>query len=888
MWFTNVGMAKLGVNEAIEQIFESKNCEAASMRKGSGYLVVIALLTMLLAPIAASEGRAAPTCQAYGINSIPSIIDVVDGSCVIVELGQLESGSVHEFEFIVVDDALDILFFDENSIQGYQLGQSYRASFDQTTSTESANGSLEFHWQVPASISPKEWFIVLDNLAHDGDGGQGDQGGTTSKVGLEWQMSSDSYWAPFHTLVKVNPDDFHVLLTPNDAQFDAGTVVVISMWGLEGVGDLFIQTTSMHSTYTNGEVGVQYVTGGAIQGVDNTASLTYVIPSDLDGQGLYFILDNSDTPLGGGDGSTLLRSTVRIELSPPLSPVMDVSSTLASTDEQIDFSAQNTPNALGQIESYSWDFDHLTDTNGDGNFTNDVNAVGLNAQTSWSTPGTKVVTLTALSVDGRSTSVSANISVQDNEAPNAIIASSAVWVNTAFNQLWGQSAIYSCLESSDNIGISTCEWNLDGESLDENVSLTLSWTSIGTHTLQLIVYDDAMNQDNASITINIIDTSTPIISNASLDALPSKATLGQAQRFQTEVFDEYDDLGQLRIHWDVNPSFDADSNGNPRDDADYLGFNPQITFEKTGLQDVVLTVFDASNNSVSHAFAVNVEVAETVSSNTAQMVFTGLLVLIALGGIGIFSFRLKQQKQAKLLLMERGLPEEEALLRIEMVRQKRKVSPFSSAEYIAGLDLGEVQTQAAMEEEQRRKEIEDIYGTSPPPPSSESTMQASMYQPQQSTTMYQPQSSLSAAASAVASEAADLLGVQLQQPVQTTQTQTIENFEDLFDDDDDEPSSFESTDVFEQSMTSTEVQTPKVSLPDAFIVTSTSTPESVQEPVSTPQVQVHQQPQVEEKTTRKVVHQCTECSIRFEIDVPSHLSRVLVECPSCHQDQTLG
>jgi hypothetical protein len=881
-------MAKLGVNEAIEQIFESKNSEAASMRKGLGYLVVIALLTMLLAPIAASEGRAAPTCQTYGINSIPSIIDVVDGSCVIVELGQLESGSVHEFEFIVVDDALDILFFDENSIQGYQLGQSYRASFDQTTSTESANGSLEFHWQVPASISPKEWFIVLDNLAHDGDGGQGDQGGTTSKVGLEWQMSSDSYWTPFHTLVKVNPDDFHVLLTPNDAQFDAGTVVVISMWGLEGVGDLFIQTTSMHSTYTNGEVGVQYVTGGAIQGVDNTASLTYVIPSDLDGQGLYFILDNSDTPLGGGDGSTLLRSTVRIELSPPLSPVLDVSSTLASTDEQIDFSAQNTPNALGQIESYSWDFDHLTDTNGDGNFTNDVNAVGLNAQTSWSMPGTKVVTLTALSVDGRSTSVSANISVQDNQAPNAIIASSAVWVNTAFNQLWGQSAIYSCLESSDNIGISACEWNLDGESLDENVSLTLSWTSIGTHTLQLIVYDDAMNQDNASITINIIDTSTPIISNASLDALPSKATLGQAQRFQTEVFDEYDDLGQLRIHWDVNPSFDADSNGNPRDDADYLGFNPQITFEKTGLQDVVLTVFDASNNSVSHAFAVNVEVAETVSSNTAQMVFTGLLVLIALGGIGIFSFRLKQQKQAKLLLMERGLPEEEALLRIEMVRQKRKVSPFSSAEYIAGLDLGEVQTQAAMEEEQRRKEIEDIYGTSPPPPSSESTMQASMYQPQQSTTMYQAQSSLSAAASAVASEAADLLGVQIQQPVQTTQTQTIENFEDLFEDDDDEPSSFESTDVFEQSMTRAEIQTSKVSLPDAFIVSSTPTPKSVQEPVSTPQPEDHQQPQVEEKTTRKVVHQCTECSIRFEIDVPSHLTRVLVECPSCHQDQTLG
>ena len=884
MWFTNFGMAKVGVNEAIEQIFESKNSEAASMRIGLGYLVVIALLATLLTPIAASEGRAAPSCTTYDINSIPSIIDVVDGSCVIVELGQLESGSVHEFEFIIVDDALDILFFDENSIQGYQLGQSYRASFDQTTSTESANGSLEFHWQVPASISPKEWYIVLDNLAHDGDGGQGDQGGVTSKVGLEWQMSSDSYWTPFHTLVKVNPNDFHVLLTPNDAQYDAGTVVVISMWGLDGVGDLFIQTTSMHSTYTMGEVGVQYVTGGAIQSVENTASLTYVIPADLDGQGLYFVLDNTDTPLGGGDGSTVLRSTVRIELSPPLSPVLEVSSTLASTDEQVDLSAQNTPNSLGQINAYSWDFDHLTDTDGDGNFTNDMNAVGSNAQTSWSMPGTKVVTLTASSVDGRKTSVSTNISVQDNEAPNAIIASSAVWVNTAFNQLWGQSAIYSCVESSDNIGISTCEWNLDGEPLDENVSLTLSWASIGTHTLQLIVYDDAMNQDNASITIHVIDTSTPSISNASLDALPSKAIRGQPLRFQTEVFDEYDDLAQLRVHWDVNPNFDADSNGNPRDDADYLGFNPRITFDKTGLQDVVVTVFDASNNSITHAFAVNVENAETVSSNTAKMVFTGLLVLLVLGGIGLFSFRLKQQNQAKLLLMERGLPEEEALLRIEMVRQKRKVTPFSSAEYIAGLDLGEVRTQASIEEDQRRKEIEDIYGTSPPSPSGDSSMQDSMYQPQQSTTMYQPQSSMSTAASAVASEAAELLGVQMQQPVQTTQSQNIENFEDLFADEDDEPSSFESADVFEQSNASTEVQKSKVNLPDSFIVSSTSA--SV--PDTGPKPQPSEQSQIEEKTSRKVVHQCTECSVRFEIDVPSHLSRVLVECPSCHQDQTLG
>ena len=143
---------------------------------------------------------------------------------------------------------------------------------------------------------------------------------------------------------------------------------------------------------------------------------------------------------------------------------------------------------------------------------------------------------------------------------------------------------------------------------------------------------------------------------------------------------------------------------------------------------------------------------------------------------------------------------------------------------------------------------------------------------------------MSTAASAVASEAAELLGVQMQQPVQTTQSQNIENFEDLFADEDDEPSSFEPADVFEQSNISTEVQKSKVNLPDSFIVSSTSA--SV--PDTGPKPQPSEQSQIEEKASRKVVHQCTECSVRFEIDVPSHLSRVLVECPSCHQDQTLG
>jgi hypothetical protein len=864
------------------------------MRIAVGLLIIVTLTLSALSPLASAEGRAAPTCQTLNIALIPSIIDVDNGACIKIELGQLESGSVHEFEFIIVDDALDILFFDENTIQGYELGQSYRAAFDQTTSTESANGSLEFHWQVPPSISPKEWFIVLDNLAHDGDGGQGDQGGVTSKVGLEWQQSSDSYWTPFHNLVKVNSDDFHILLTPNDAKYDAGTVVVISMWGLDGVGDLFIQTSSMHSTYTAGEVGIQYVTGGAVQGVSNTASLTYVVPSDLDGQGLYFVLDNTDSPLGGGDGSTLLRSTIRIELSPPIHPILDASTTLASTDEVVTMSAANTPNALGQIESYSWDFDHLVDTNGDGNYTNDINAVGESSQTSWTTPGTKIVTLSALAVDGRTVSVSQNITVEDNEAPNAIIGSSAVWVNPGFRQLWGQSESYTCLDSTDNIAVTQCAWALDGEDIEGNFSITLSWDLIGSHILNVVVYDEAMNQDNASISILVVDTTIPSISNASLDGLPKKAILDSAVRFQVDATDSYDDLGMLRVHWDLSPNIDADGNGNPRDDADYLGFNPQITFDSKGLKDLVVTVFDQSNNSQSYAFSVNVEVPETTTSNTGQMIVTGIIVLIVAGLVILGVFRMREFNRAKQLLMEAGLPEEEALLRIEMVRQQRKITPLSRAEYIAGLDLGQVRTRAEVEEEERRKEIEGIYGSSTQ--SAAAPSQETMYQPQQTTSMYQPQQSMSMGASAAASEAADLLGVQINQPTKFTQTQPLAGFEDLFDEEPSMPSTqptptasellFEEDDDDIAPPPSTKS---KVSLPDSFIVAKQQAEPQPVIPVEQPIVQpTSSELQPSSQQLRTVVHQCTMCSVRFEIEIPNHLQRVLVECPSCHEDQTLS
>ena len=109
------------------------------------WLTAWALVLLLFAvPIGAQadEGRAAPSCLSQDGASLPPTLDIGPDVCVIVDLGLLQPGDVYEIQVIVVDDAIDLLFFDENSIQPYELGQSYRSVMAQPASTESALGGL--------------------------------------------------------------------------------------------------------------------------------------------------------------------------------------------------------------------------------------------------------------------------------------------------------------------------------------------------------------------------------------------------------------------------------------------------------------------------------------------------------------------------------------------------------------------------------------------------------------------------------------------------------------------------------------------------------------------------------------------------------------------------
>ena len=85
-------------------------------------VVLVLMLCLSLAPLASgASGRAAPSCSSESASTFASQVPVDDGECVEFSLGLLTPGDVYEITVLVIDDALDVLVFDEAGLQPYLL-----------------------------------------------------------------------------------------------------------------------------------------------------------------------------------------------------------------------------------------------------------------------------------------------------------------------------------------------------------------------------------------------------------------------------------------------------------------------------------------------------------------------------------------------------------------------------------------------------------------------------------------------------------------------------------------------------------------------------------------------------------------------------------------------
>ena len=849
--------------------------------------VVLMLLLVACVPSTAlaAQGRDAPGCVTQSATTLPPTVDIDPDVCIIVDLGVLSPGDVYAMNVVILNDAIDLLFFDENGIQPYELGQSYRASMAQPASTEDALGGYEFHWSVPPSIQAKRWYMVLDNTAHDGDAGEGDQGGVRSTVSASVSALQESFWTPFNNLVDVDAGTYSVLLEGDELRLDGGTTLVLSAWDLEFVGDVYLQTRSMHDRYTSGAVGIQYIDGGGLQTVDTPKSLTWQVPSSLEGEELLLVVDNTDVPLGGGNGTEYLRMTVRLELSPPLTPVInDDSGSLVSIGESITLDASASPNRLGQRGTFSWDFDAAIDANLDGNGTNDANGQGLEVTTSWDSPGQKAVTATMTAPSGEVVSTTYTVTVEDTVAPTARIQASSG--GTPVSDGWkadvGQPMVLTCASSTDDDQLESCEWLVDGVTSNQNTSLTLTSATVRTQEVTLIVSDPSGNEANTTATIRFVDATLPRFNTSLLADFPDNVASGDSASFLVQVSDEYDSGVDLRIHWDLEPTVDSDGNGDTRDDPDRVGLNPSISFDRVGKNDIVVTVFDASNNSATYAFSVNVAAGQEDSVSYGPMLaMVGFILL--LGGLSVLGYRFWQRRLALDLLTNRGLSVEEAQGQMMMVAQQRTIPLLAKAEVYAGLDMGEVSPREDQEAAAKKAEMEAIYGTSDAP---------------QDDTAFAPRTvataPLSQGSSQAAAEAAALLnesGFEMASPA----APAVDPLASLMTEFEDEEPAPASAPVVESEPNAVALPA-QASAPAAQPATTgvalpaSSEPAPTVPAVDIPAAEPPQPPQATPPPAPAptlVRHTCSACGALFEIDLPAGLSEAITACPSCGEDQLI-
>ena len=853
------------------------------MRWRTAWALVLLLLATPLS-VQADGGRAAPSCLEQDAASLAPTIAIDPDVCVIVDLGLLQPGDVYDMSIIVVDDAIDLLFFDENSIQPYELGQSYRSSMAEPASTEFALGAFEFHWNVPPSISAKRWYMVLDNSAHDGDAGQGDQGGQRSTVSVSVAQLNQAYWTPFNDLVAVEAGSYDVLLSDNDLRLDAGTTVVLSAWQLTFSGDVYLQTRSMHDRYISGGIGVQFIEGGALQAVETPQSLTWQVPASLEGEELLLVVDNTDSPLGGGNGTEALRMTVRLELAPPLTPtITDQQMATVSLDETITLDASSTPNRLNQQGTFTWDLDASVDANNDGDPTNDLDATGITAEGSWSTPGTKTVSVNMVAPSGEEASTTYTVTVVDTVAPTAGLQASGVNV-TLVADGWrvnvNNPIELSCSPSSDDHQVARCDWVVDGVATENASEVAFTPDSVRTYEVELTVTDASGNTGNTTAQVRSVDPTLPRFEPSLLAEFPLSTTAGDGVEFVVAVSDTYDPSSALRVHWDLQPAKDTDGNGNAKDDPDRVGLNPTIAFDTPGTKEIVVTVFDASNNSANYAFSINVASAP-VSTTSYTGVVLGAAASLLLVGVVLVSNRAVQRNRGFNLLVEKGLNAEEARARMAMTAQRTKLSLLSKAADYAGLDLGEVVSEEERLAAEKQAEFDAIYGSSNTADPNAGFAPAAYVQ-----------GPISEAGSQAAAEAAALLS---DDEVSGPPGQLLDAF-------DEEPSSpIVSMPAAQSSgaplpaeepqavalpssvaLSEMEPEAPAVALPStegvAMPDTSSPPPAASATPAPTP-------PPAPAPTL--VRHTCTNCSAVFELDMPAGLTRAVVACPGCQVDQDI-
>ena len=579
--------------------------------------LVVAVLLSLISPVGAISPKGVIACSNSDLENLPGDWSIPDQSCLRVDLGVLEPSDTLFFE-ISSDSEVDILLFPSNTVSVYQNEQSYRIEsvWVKDSVFESFSGQGEWHWEVPSDREPTRWYMVIDNLAHPQDMGEGSQGGQASEVSLDGGIISPQQFTLTDSIHRVGSGDFSIAHGPFSV--DEGTFVEIYARTMAGEPDIFVMTESAFAYYSpssNWSSSLRIISADMLQ-VSNERYLPWEA-RDIDDERLYVIVDNRPGPGGGGSGASEAAVTVTVTLTPVLNPSITSQTNLDSVDvgSQVTLSGNGTPNKSNQIpeSGFSWDIDD------DGVY----DRTGMATEYQWDSPGNYTVRLSVTSVDSRSASSSKVVRVVDQSPPSVSLSVSGE-ISKGFGEQLSISGTFD-----DNWELDGLDWMVDGEVISSNYSLTERTSefsllvsedfSPGQHTVSLVVWDKSGMHTKKDAIVNFIDITAPVIS---LYETQMDVDVGVQTIFQ--IFAQDNQSEGLDYTWIIGQGTDSE-----------IQINGQLVvyeFESEGPIDVVCIVEnDAGLRSYADILVV-VEGSETSSGLTWQLI-TVIVVILAVAAL---------------------------------------------------------------------------------------------------------------------------------------------------------------------------------------------------------------------------------------------------------------
>ena len=637
------------------------------MQRSSVALMVLLLLTSS-APAIDAAGKGVISCTPADLDMVPASWDIDDGACVRIDLGVLSAGDTLSFD-VSADTNIDILLFSASSISVYQNEQNYRLDsvWHSDSVFESFQGDGTWHWTAPDDRGDTRWYLVLDNMAHPQDQGEGAQAGSLATVVLDIEEVDSPVFGIVDTIVRLDSGGHSVLAGP--LVLDEGTQVNIFVTTMQGAPDIFLVTGTQMEFYEQGTTANGMDDNNAdMLLVLEERSLSWSVNSDYSGQELYLVVDNRPGPPSGGAGTGFVATTVVMDLIPILQPTITNASDLATIDvgAEVILDASNTPNFSDQIDSengFQWD------TNGDGFY----DASGSTITVSWTEPAEISIGLRAVSQDGRSATVYLNTTIQDISPPDVSLSASDIIRKDFDDELLLTANI------DDNWGIYSVEWLVD-ETVIQNYS-TWNWQDgktftfrfdssylAGNHDVTIRVTDNEGQVTERTAIIDLYDSTPPLVPQQTVE---TTAILGQPIQLSAEAIDA--ESPTLTYFWDLDIQTDANSDGIMNNDMDASGSSITEIFQQKGTYEIVCTIVNEAGASTQVTYLVSVRSSSDDGSGLSPMMLgmaAVVLLIIIIAIIGMITWRRMSNARLEALLEEQAAAEEEKPRELSVEEQK--------------------------------------------------------------------------------------------------------------------------------------------------------------------------------------------------------------------------